>query len=166
MGRGGGSCRPRGASRTVLARADMDTSLLVYIFVLFLEGTCCKAFLPPGSHERESSPMPSVYMFVLELPQVWELFSYSVGLSIFVACPYYSVHIQKGFEVIFNKIPYILSVKMERERGNSLKRLLLSYGCPQVSLFPRFAVFPSDEVARDRPTCSLRSKELLFLGAY
>lgn len=74
---------PSWGQRTVLASADMDTSLLVYIFLLFLEGTCSKPSLPPGSHEQE-------YSYALG-SCVWKLLSYSVGFSMFICLSLFSL---------------------------------------------------------------------------
>ena len=71
------------AQRTVLASAGMDTSLLVYSFLLFLEGTCCKASFPLGSHEQE-------YSYALS-SCVWKLLSNSVGFSIFIGLSLFSL---------------------------------------------------------------------------
>lgn len=68
--------------RTVLASADKDTSLLVYIFLLFLEGTCSKASFPLGSHEQE-------YSYALS-SCVWKLLSYSVEFFIFICLSLFS----------------------------------------------------------------------------
>ena len=93
----------------------------------------------------KSIHMPSVHVFGNCLATLLS-FSY-----LFVCLYSLDPHL-KGFEVIFNKILYTLSGKMETARGNALKRLFLSYGRPQVSLFSRSGIFPSDKIARGSPT--------------